>query len=97
MAAIVTNPANGAQKGDGTFDWNMTGVFYIKSKVIVGYSPGVDDIYTGGNGFNKPICRDTNVHHPGGNTLCYARPKYQKGGTAWYTVNSTITSFTSTG
>lgn len=96
---IVTNPANGTNKGDSIFDWNMAGVYYTWSKVIVGYSAGSDNIYDGGNGFPRPTVRDTGVHHPGGNTLCYTRPKYSKtqgGGAPWYTILSTITTFTST-
>ena len=95
--AIVTNPANGANKGNGTFTWSIQGIAHVKSKVIVGYTPGVDDIYNGGPGFNPPTYTDTGVNHPGGNTTCYTRPKYQKvAGGAWYTTYSTITTFTST-
>jgi hypothetical protein len=93
---IVTNPADRAPKNDGTFDWRMDGVFYISSKVIVGYTAGSDDIYPGKE-LTKPNCHDTGVHHPGGNRLCYTRPKYRKiQGGPWYTLNSTITTFTST-
>lgn len=97
--ARVTDPPNGAIKNNGTFKWTMGTVFYVKSKVIVGYTPGVDDIYQGGNGFAKPLCQDSNVHHPGGGALCYTRPKYTKiigVNVPWYTTNTDITSFTST-
>ena len=93
---IVTNPKNNYPKGNRTFDWKMDGVYYISSKVIVGYTAGSDDIYTGREVL-KPTCRDTGVHHPGGNTTCYTRPKYRKiRGGPWYTLNSTITTFIST-
>lgn len=40
---------------------------------------------------------DPGVQHPGGGTLCYARPKYKKTQTGtWYTTWSNITTFTST-
>ncbi|MDZ4853866.1 MAG: hypothetical protein SGJ26_03225 [Nitrospirota bacterium] len=99
---IVINPANGAAKAKAntTFNWNMEVVQYVISKVIVGYSAGGDDIYAGGNrgnGFPAPTVQDTGVYHPGGNTLCYTRPKYKKTNLGtWYTVYSTITTFTST-
>lgn len=100
--ARVINPANGAPKNNGTFTWTMGTLFYIKSKVIVGYTPGVDDIYQGGNngnGFPHAVLTDTAVHHPGGNTLCYTRPKYTKTNVPnppWFTINTDITTFTST-
>jgi hypothetical protein len=93
---IVTNPANGTNTNNPTnFSWNMQGIYYTSSKVIVGYSPGAEDIYSGTE-ITQPTCTENGVMLPGGNTLCYARPKYRKQpGGAWYTTYSTITSFTS--
>ena len=94
--AIVTDPANGGQKNNGSFTWSLTDIAHTSSMVIVGYSPGAADIYAGSEK-QSGTYTDANVHHPGSNTLCYTRPKYRKqAGGAWYVTNSTITSFTST-
>ena len=102
----VTDPPNGGTKKiNTTFKWDMTidgTPFYTSSKVIVGSSAGSDNIY---GGITKMKVAGTNVYtddavyHPGGNALCYTRPKYSKvanGGDPFYTILSTITSFTST-
>lgn len=94
--AIVTDPANGAPKNNGNFTWSIIGIAHTSSLVIVGYSPGSADIYSGSEK-QAGTYTDGNVRHPGSNTLCYTRPKYRKTpGGAWYTTYSTITTFTST-
>ena len=100
---VVIDPANGAAKAKAntSFTWDMSGVFYTYSKVIVGSSAGSDNIYPGKQ-IKKPASgttTDSTVYHPGGNTICYTRPKYSKGangGDPWYVLLSTINSFTST-
>lgn len=93
---VVTRPANGASqpKADKTFNWNMQGVYHTASLVIVGASPGAQNCYPGSSK-SPGTYTDNNVSHPGGNHGCFTRVKYQKGGAAWYTDGSTITTFTS--
>ena len=102
--AKVTNPPNGGSKDNGTFTWDMTlggAPYYTASKVVVGYPSGSDNFYSGSvimkvSGQN--VYTDNAVHHPGGNQLCYTRPKYSKvagGGNCIYTLLTTVTSFTS--
>ena len=96
--AIVTTPADGQpySSNQTNFAWNIQGIFYYSSEVIVGYSPGAADIYPGKE-FRAPTYQDNGVQHPGGNTTCYTRPRYRKTqGGAWFTLYSVITSFTST-
>ena len=94
--AVVTSPADGQSSNSSVFDWSIQGIFFISSEVIVGYSPGAADIYPGKE-FLAGTYRDPGVHQPGGGALCYTRPRYRKTvGGAWYTLYSTITSFTST-
>lgn len=91
----VTNPANGATKSDSTFQWDMEGISYNSSKVIVGSIAGSDSIYTGTE-FPKGTLKDPGVPHPRNGSTCFTRPKYRKlSGGAWYTTNSIITSFIS--
>ena len=92
----VTKPANqGSQsKNDKTFVWNMEGYYHTSSAVIVGSAPGIANYYPGVEKASGTY-QDANVNHPGGNLTCYTRPKYKKGGAAWYTDGSIITSFTS--
>lgn len=97
----VIVPANGSSTGSHTFTWDIIDILHYSSKVIVGSSPGSDNFYAGIEVIG--VVRATRhtkdqVSHPGGNTLCYTRPKYRKSqsNTTWYTTWSNITSFTST-
>lgn len=102
-SAIVTDPPNGGNKADRSFAWSIQQITHVISKVIVGNAPGSDTIYAGANQGAGVNCSsghthtDGGVYHPGGNTLCYTRPKYKKTLTGtWYTTYSSITSFIST-
>ena len=94
--AIVTIPANGTSTGSHIFTWKLVDISHTSSKVIVGSSPGSSNLYAGTEIMGVVQHSDNGVSHPGGNTLCYTRPKYRKiqNGT-WYTTYSNITSFTS--
>jgi|SRR4026207_149772 len=102
----VIVPCNGCPKGDRNFQWDMTIgglVFYTSSIVVVGPTAFSETLYPGGTPAMKVplqnVYTDNGVHHPGGNAVCYTRPKYSKsagGGQPFYTINSLTTSFIST-
>ena len=94
----VINPRDKDPKKDSTFVWDMEGVFYSSSKVIVGSAPGSDNIYVGTEFSRRRSFdeKDPNVRHPRNGQTCFTRAKYRKSPQgAWYTTNSVITSFKS--
>ena len=93
----VTKPSPGQQYSHALhlFTWNMEGYYHTASGVIVGSTPGTANYYAG-PAIGYGTYQDQNVFHPGGNRRCFTRPRYQKGGTAWYTDGSIISDFYST-
>lgn len=92
----VTNPDNGASKSDSTFEWSMDGTDFVSSLVIIGSTPGSDDVYAGTEIQKEHGTTDNHVTHPRDNGIYYTRVKFRvtPGGT-WHTTNSAVTHFIS--
>ena len=91
----VTNPLDGADKADSTFEWTMEGIAYASSKVIVGSVAGSDNVYAGTE-FPNGTTKDDNVTHPHNGKIYYTRVKYRTiPGGPWFTTNCPINKFKS--
>jgi len=71
----VTNPESGASKSDSTFEWSMDRTDFVSSLVIIGSTPGSDDIYAGTEIPKEHGTIDNNVTHPQDDGIYYARVK----------------------
>ena len=92
----VIEPQDGASTLSSSFTWTMDNIPYSSSLVIVGSTPGSDDIYSGIEIHKANGTIDHQVCHPRDGEIYYTRVKFRltpEG--AWYTTNSVITHFTS--
>jgi len=94
----VTNPPNGVSKSDSTSEWSMGQTDFVSSLVIVGSTPGTDDVYAGTEIQKENGTSDNHVTHLRDDGTYYTRAKFRvtPDGT-WHTTNSTITPFISLG